>query len=270
MPYVPVQVNTYLSAFAGALAGLAKGAGNAPSPVGSSTAATYAFIANVADAYAQSFDQAYSTVGTVPSSLEQETIAELSEAAWEDRGPANDPSAILSTTYDPETLVLAAVITEGVATVAAQGVPIGDIWTVYTPVFNTANADGAIGDGVITGSFKIDGDTLFYNIVLTWGTTTNGGTGFLTFSLPPGITVDNAKMQGFGINLSSGIASQVSVAGASFPLIQALAADLGPPLGQVLAFIISNSATGAFLEGASPFAFATTDTIAIQGSVALI
>jgi hypothetical protein len=268
--YIPIQVNTYLAAFAGALAGLAKGAGNAPSPLGSSTSATYQFIADVADAFAQSFDQAYSTVGTVPSAFEQETIAELSEAAWEDRGPANDPTATTSTTYDPETLVLAAVVTEGVATVAAQGVPIGDIWTVYTPTFNTQNADGALGDGVIIGTYKIDGDTLYYSIFFEAGLTTNFGTGNFVFGLPTNVTIDNGKMTGFGYMLSSGVAIQASVANASFPLLQAAAADLGPPLGNSLIFIISNSATGALLDGTAPFAWAPSDLVIVQGSVALI
>lgn len=266
--YTPVQVNTYLAAFAGALAGLAKGAGNAPSPLGSSTSSTYQFIADVADAFAQSFDQAYSTVGTVPSAFEQETIAELSEAAWEDRGPANDPTATTSTTYDPETLVLAAVVTEGVATVAAQGVPIGDIWTTYTSVFSSQNADSSLGDGAVDARYKIDGDTLFFNILFQWGTTTTGGTGAFTFSLPAGITVDNAKMLAFGIMLSSGVAFQAA-GPLAFPLQQVIAADLGPPLGQVVAFAMSTS-TGDLLDATHPFAPANGDSFFVQGTVALI
>lgn len=267
--YTPVQVNTYLAAFAGAIAGLARGAGNAPSPVGSSTSATYQFISDVADAFAQSFDQAYSTVGTVPSDFEQNTIAELSEAVWEDRGPTNATAATTSTTYDAETLVLAAVVTEALATVAAQGVPVGDIWTAYTPIFNTSNVDGVIGDGQIAGFYKIDGDTLFYSILFIWGTTT-AGTGTLVFGLPSTVTIDNAKMQGFGINLSSGAAVQASVANATFPLIQVVAADVGPPIGNCVQFVIVNSATGAFLDNATPFAFANLDEVFVQGSVALI
>ena len=144
------------------------------------------------------------------------------------------------------------------------------IWTAYTPSFNSQNADGAIGDGLIEGRFKVDGDTLSYSISLQWGATTNGGTGFLVFGMPPGVTIDNAKMLGFGVGLSSGIAAQSSVANQTFPLIQLAAADFGPPIGPVVAFGLSNSATGAFLEATSPFAFAAGDFIAIQGTVALV
>jgi len=267
--YTPVQVNTYLAAFAGAIAGLARGAGNAPSPVGSSTSATYQFISDVADAFAQSFDQAYSTVGTVPSDFEQNTIAELSEAVWEDRGPTNATAATTSTTYDAETLVLAAVVTEALATVAAQGVPIGDIWTDYIPGFFTSNNDQVLGDGAIGGKYKIDGDTLFYSIFFQWGTTT-AGTGTFAFGLPASVTIDNAKMLGFGIMLSSGVAVQASVANASFPVFQSVAADFGPPTGNAVEFILPTSATGAFLDNVTPFAPAAGDEYIVQGTVALV
>lgn len=143
-------------------------------------------------------------------------------------------------------------------------------WTTYTPSFNSQNADAALGDGSIEGRFKIDGDTLFYSISLGWGSTTNGGTGFFVFSLPAGVTIDNAKMIGFGAGLSSGAAAQSSVAGQTFPLIQLAAVDFGPPIGPAVAFGVSNSPTGAFLEATSPFAFAAGDFIVVQGIVALV
>lgn len=267
--YTPVQVNVYLAAFAGAIAGLAKGAGNAPSPVGSSTSTTYQFISDVADAFAQSFDQAYSTVGQPPTSLETNIIQELSEAVWEDRGPANATAATTSTTYDPETLVLSAVITEGLATVAAQGVPAGDIWTAYTPTFNTANNDGVIGNGVIAGFYKVDGDTLYYSIEFDIGGTTNLGTGSFVFGLPTGFTPDNAKMIGFGVMLSSGAAGIALAVPPTYPIEQVAAADFGPPVGIGTLWAMSSGA-GVALDATNPAAFAAGDSIFMQGSVAIV
>ena len=264
MPYTPNQNVVYLAAFAGALAGMASNR-----ILGPTVPATYAALASAADAFAQSFDTQYGAVK--PSALfQQELIAELSESAWQDVAPPPTSVSSLPASYTAMCNSLIAMVDEATAQIAAEGVgPFGNEWTAYTPTFNTQNADGALGDGVIQGMFKIEGDSLFYSIILQWGTTTNGGTGFFVFGLPPGIVVDNAKMLGFGIGLSSGVASQTSVANATFPLFQLLAADLGPPINTVVAFGIGTSATGAFLDAADPFAWAPTDQLLVEGVVAI-
>lgn len=266
MAYVPKQNSVYLAAFAGALAGMASSVG----PVSSSTAGDYAFLAQVADAFAQSFDTEYGTVNA-GDEFQIELIAELCESVWSQRSVLPATTSTTPSSYTAECDALVALVVDGSTQLAAQGVnPFGSEWVAYTPVFNTQNNDGAIGDGTTLGVFKIDGDTLYYSIALQWGTTTNGGTGFFTFSLPAGVLPDNAKMIGFGAMLSSGDASQLSVAGASFPLIQLLAADLGPPVGPVVAFGVSTSATGAFLDAADPFAWANTDQLIVSGQVAIL
>lgn len=155
----------------------------------------------------------------------------------------------------------------------ADALTTGDVrtWTAYTPLFNTQNGDGALGNGVTLGFYRVVRDTLFYSVELDIGGTTNVGTGGFLIGLPAGFTVDNASMLGFGVALSSGIATQSSVAGATFPLMQAAAINaafgVGTPAG--VGFVISNSATGALLDGVTPFAFAATDIVSVSGTVAI-
>ena len=156
----------------------------------------------------------------------------------------------------------------------ADALNTGDVrtWAAYTPLFNTLNADGVLGNGVTTGFYRVVRDTLFYSIELDIGGTTNVGTGAFLLGLPAGFTADNAQMLGLGSALSSGFASQISVASANFPLAQAAAINAafgaGTPVG--VAFVITNSATGAVLDGTSPFAFAAGDAVVVCGSIAII
>lgn len=271
--YTPNQAQVYLAAFAGAIAGMASNR-----ILGPTTPVTYATLAAAADAFAQSFDTQYGAVkpGT---DFQAEVIADLCETAWLNVSPLPSTVSSLPSSYTAMCDSLIAMVDESTLQTAGEGIAgFGSEWTAYTPNFNTQNADGSLGDGVTIGFYKIDGDTLYYNILLQWGTTTNGGTGFFVLGLPGqaggpvlpgGLVIDNSKMIGFGVNLSSGTAFQGSVAGATFPLTQGAAADFGVGLGNSVAFFISNSATGAFADAADPFAWANGDILSVSGIVSL-
>lgn len=60
-----------------------------------------------------------------------------------------------------------------------------DAWTTYTPVWSANSGSTVLGNGAITGRYRITGKTGMLNIGLTWGTTTSAtGTGSWAFSLP--------------------------------------------------------------------------------------
>jgi hypothetical protein len=66
-----------------------------------------------------------------------------------------------------------------------SGSQIDSAWTSYVPVWTSqSNPQPAIGDGTITGYYKVIGKTAFVRVKLNWGTTTSGGNGDWRFSLP--------------------------------------------------------------------------------------
>lgn len=263
MAYVPQQISVYLAAFAGSLAGMATSIG----PVSSSTPGDYQFLAQVADAFAQSFDTEYGALNA-GQEFQIELIAELCESVWSQRSVLPATTSTTPSSYTAECDALVALVVDGSTQVAAQTVPDGNIWTAYTPTFNTANNDGAIGNGTITGFYKVDGDTLYYSIEFDIGGTTNLGTGGFVFGLPTGFAPDNAKMIGFGVMLSSGAAVIALAVPPTYPIEQVAAADFGPPVGIGTLWGMSTGA-GVVVDATNPAAFAAGDFIFMQGSVAL-
>jgi hypothetical protein len=57
-------------------------------------------------------------------------------------------------------------------------------WTAYTPVWTANNGTPVLGNGTLTGRYRRIGRHVELRIFLSWGSTTNGATGFYTFSLP--------------------------------------------------------------------------------------
>lgn len=50
------------------------------------------------------------------------------------------------------------------------------VWTSFTPTW-TAPTSPSLGNGTLTGAYLRAGDLITVQIVLTWGSTTNGGAG---------------------------------------------------------------------------------------------
>jgi hypothetical protein len=49
---------------------------------------------------------------------------------------------------------------------------------------SSSSPQPSIGNGTLTGNYKLIGKTAFIRVKLNWGTTTSGGTGDWRFSLP--------------------------------------------------------------------------------------
>jgi hypothetical protein len=65
-----------------------------------------------------------------------------------------------------------------------NGSELSTAWTAYTPQWTAASVDPALGDGTITGQYKVIGKTCFVRGRLVMGTTTTYGTGAWYFQLP--------------------------------------------------------------------------------------
>lgn len=59
-----------------------------------------------------------------------------------------------------------------------------DSWTTYTPSWTTSGTAPAIGNGTLTGRYQQIGQTVFFLAAILWGTTTTGGTGQWSLTLP--------------------------------------------------------------------------------------
>lgn len=57
-------------------------------------------------------------------------------------------------------------------------------WTTYTPDWTAVTTNPDIGNGTLTGAFRLDGKTLHLRIELTMGSTTTFGSGNWRFGLP--------------------------------------------------------------------------------------
>jgi hypothetical protein len=71
-------------------------------------------------------------------------------------------------------------------------------WTAFTPSWDNTSTSPSIGNGSWSGSRyrrSESGDIVFFDIVLTWGSTTSGGTGsFWSFGFP--FTPSDSAFQG--------------------------------------------------------------------------
>jgi hypothetical protein len=63
-------------------------------------------------------------------------------------------------------------------------VPGSDNWVSYTPTWGGSTSNPSLGNGTITGSYMKQGNLVFVQIALVIGSTSTGGSGRWTFSLP--------------------------------------------------------------------------------------
>lgn len=57
-------------------------------------------------------------------------------------------------------------------------------WSTYTPTLTSSAGSPAVGNGTINGYYRLIGKTCEVIIILTRGSTTSFGTGYISFSLP--------------------------------------------------------------------------------------
>lgn len=90
----------------------------------------------------------------------------------------------------------------------------------WTPIWNAAVSTPSIAGGSLVGRYQVVGKKMHFHIILNFGSTTNGGAGFYSFSMPAGFTypafeqyvlckgytVDGRNWAGWGIMPGTGAA----------------------------------------------------------------
>ena len=135
-------------------------------------------------------------------------------------------------------------VTNASATSTLQGE-----WVSYTPAWTTTGTAPVIGNGTLTGLYKIDRKTVTLQLTLLWGTTTTGGTMAWSFSLPLTAVTATAGM--------SPMAAFYTHGGTFNPAIAAQAT--------ATTIFLVNTASSAFTV-TSPVTWASTDQITVNGT----
>lgn len=76
----------------------------------------------------------------------------------------------------------------------------------YTPTWGNTGTANSLGNGTLTGKYRVVGTTAWLQILLMWGSTTTSGNGVWTFSTPSGLDISIlAHVNGLGSDASSGL-----------------------------------------------------------------
>jgi hypothetical protein len=170
-------------------------------------------------------------------------------------GPANLFADAATYTYQPSTNILT--VTASSAFTASYVTPYETAWTSYTPTWTSAGTQPTLGDGTLTGAYKQIGKTVFVRVRLTFGTTTNGGTGAWYFNLP--VTASST----WGIQmpvsiLDNGNTWYQAIANGEYGGFTYKTAMIGQSAGGV------NSSQG--IDATFPFTFGNLDSLQFNGS----
>jgi hypothetical protein len=140
---------------------------------------------------------------------------------------------------------------------AATGIKWDDgTYTSWTPA-STPNL--TLGNGTIAGRYRQIGKTVFFNLSLTFGTTTSL-TGNLAIQLPVGVTANtanNGALIGFAYCTDTGVASYLG------NVYQNATNSIQIQLGYVLAQTFTQN---TLLNATQPFTWGSTDTLLITGT----
>jgi hypothetical protein len=146
--------------------------------------------------------------------------------------------------------------TQGVQGTAGTSASDLNAWTAYTPTWASDSGTPSIGNGSITGRYKQIGKTVFFNLKLTYGSTTTGGTGAWMFGLP--VTAYNDNYQ-FAVSiLNNGLAWYGAIGNGNYK-------------GSTSYFTVihqNDTATTVWggVSSTAPFTFGTGDTVTVSGS----
>ena len=126
-----------------------------------------------------------------------------------------------------------------------------EAFTTYVPAWTAATTPPVLGNGTITGRFFRVGKLVYYQLVLTAGTTTTFGTGAWRFSLPV------AGSASFGAT-AQGIAADVSPANLY---------HINPRMDPTLALVIpyTNASPLVAVDLSNPITWATGDVLELNG-----
>lgn len=128
-------------------------------------------------------------------------------------------------------------------------------WTTYTPAWTASAGTPAIGNGTLTGKYRLIGKTLDFRFLLTAGSTTTFGTAgaFYTFGNPLSSTADG-NFYGVGHSTDSGVQE--------YPLTWSC-------LGLAGITFFRTAANGRFLNNA-PYTIGANDTIGASGTISIV
>ncbi len=124
--------------------------------------------------------------------------------------------------------------------------------STYDVTWTGAGGNPALGNGTLTGYCAMFSQFCFVQIVLTAGSTTTFGTGQWSFSLP------KACVSG-GTTFGTG-----TMGDASAPLDYSLIASLSSGAQTVAPLWSNGSGNAVAVTSASPFAWATSDTLKLS------
>lgn len=135
---------------------------------------------------------------------------------------------------------------------------ISSAWIAYTPTWSTDGAtQPSLGDGTITGAYKVIGKTVFVRVRLVFGTTTTAGTGTFYFSLPVNAAAAWGVQMPASI-LDNGNAWYQATVNGEYGGLTDRVALIGQSAGG------ANSSQG--VTGVFPIGFGNTDSIQFNGS----
>ena len=129
-------------------------------------------------------------------------------------------------------------------------------WTTYTPTWTSDSGTPSIGNGSITGRYKQIGKTVFFNLKLTYGTTTTGGSGAWMFELP--VTAYDSNYH-FPVSiLNNGLAWYGAIANGNYKNSTSHFSIIHQNDTQTTVW-------GGVTSG-TPFTFGDSDTLSLSGS----
>lgn len=127
-------------------------------------------------------------------------------------------------------------------------------WTSYVPTWTAVTTNPVIGNGTLTGRYKVNGKTVSVQISMTAGTTTTFGSGAWIFALPTGTAVHQVAFAAL-VNDSS-----ASVRWGGTGWVQTGAAT-------VTRTIVTDGSTG--IASSTPMAWDVGDTLVLTGQYEL-
>lgn len=129
---------------------------------------------------------------------------------------------------------------------------IGDPWTSYTPTWTTTGTAPTLGNGTWDAKYCLPGKLAHFAIVLTWGSTTNGGSGQWKISLP--FTPRLSRATFWGELLDAGVAARPA------------AAVWDVTAGAALTINHQTDASQAQVTATAPFTWGNGDRLYIAGT----
>jgi len=140
----------------------------------------------------------------------------------------------------------------------ATGASASDLtaWTSYTPTWTSDSGTPSIGNGTLGGRYKQIGKTVFFNLKLTYGSTTTGGSGAWMFGLP--VTAYNSNYQFAASILNDGVAWYGAIGNGNYKNSTSY-----------FTLIHQNDTVTTIWGGVTataPFTFGTSDTLTVSGS----